>query len=121
MLWAACCLAFFRFLKVSEFTVPSHNQYDQSCHLSLEDISIDNKVNPRLVRVTIKQSIMDPFCKVVNIYLGATDSSVCPVVGVLPYLALRGMQDGPLFITEHEEGLTGQIFSAFLDLLLAKL
>ena len=64
---------------------------------------------------------MDPFCKVVNIYLGATDSSVCPVVGVLPYLALRGMQDGPLFITEHGEGLTRQIFSAFLDLLLAEL
>ena len=53
MLWAACCLAFFRFLRVSEFTVPSVNQYDQSCHPSLEDISIDNRVNPRLVRVII--------------------------------------------------------------------
>ena len=56
-----------------------------------------------------------------NIYLGATDNSVCLVVGVLPYLALRGTQDGPSFITEHGEGLTRQIFSAYLDLLLAEL
>ena len=89
--------------------------------LSLEDISIDNRVNPCLVRVTIKQSKTDPFHKGMHIYLGTTDSSVCSMVGVLPYLALRGTQDGPLFITEYGEGLTRQIFSASLDLLLAKL
>ena len=53
---------------------------------------------------------MDPLRKGVNIYLGTTDSSVCPVVGVLPYLALRGMQDGPLFITEHGDKTDLQYF-----------
>ena len=121
MLWAACCLAFFGFLRVGEFTIPSYNHYDQSSHLSLQDISIDNRANPRLLRVTIKQSKTDPFWKGIHIYLGATDSSVCPASGVLPYLALRETQAGPLFITERGEGLIRQIFSTALDSLLTEL
>ena len=39
--WAACCLAFFGLLRVSEFTTPSDTQYDKDCHLSIDDISID--------------------------------------------------------------------------------
>ena len=115
MLWAACCLAFFGLLKISEFTVPSHNHYDQSSHLSLQDISINNRANPCLLRVTIKQTKTDPFQKGIHFYLGVMDSSVCPASGVLPYLALGGTQAGPLFITEQGKGLTRQIFSTALD------
>ena len=61
MLWAACCLEFFGFLPVSEFTVPSHTDYDPSLHLSLQDVSIDNRDNPHVLRITIKQSKTDPF------------------------------------------------------------
>ena len=121
MLWAASCLAFFRFLRVSEFTIPSHNHYDQSSHLSLQNISIDDRANPRLLRATIKQSKTDPFWKGIHIHLGATDSSVCPVLGVLPYLTLLGTQAGSLFITERGECLTRQIFSTALDSLFTEL
>ena len=48
MSWAACCLAFFGFLRVSGFTIPSQEQYDQSCHLSLGDASLDNRDTPCL-------------------------------------------------------------------------
>jgi len=34
-LWAACCTAFFCFLRVSELTAPSLTQYDPEAHLSL--------------------------------------------------------------------------------------
>ena len=61
MTWAACCLAFFGFLRVSEFTIPSQEQYDKSCHLSLNDVSLDNRDNPRMLKISIKQSKTDPF------------------------------------------------------------
>ena len=62
--WAACCLAFFGFLRVSEFTTPSDTQYDEDCHLSINDISLDSRDNPQLVKVTLKQSKTDPSEKV---------------------------------------------------------
>ena len=69
MLWATCCLAFFGFLQVSEFTVPTQGDYDESTHLSLKDVSIDSRSNPRLIKVPIKQSKTDPFRQGVDIYL----------------------------------------------------
>jgi len=53
LLWVACCLAFFGFLRASEFTIPNETSYDNECHLSLSDISVDQ---PQLLKVTIKQS-----------------------------------------------------------------
>ena len=48
-LWAMCCLAFFGFLRVSEFTIPTEGSYDPSRHLSLNDIAVDNRKKPRLL------------------------------------------------------------------------
>ena len=76
MIWAACCLAFFGFLRVGEFTVPADNQYDDSCHLSFSSISIDSRVNPQQLKVMIKQSKTDPFRKGVSIFLGATGKNL---------------------------------------------
>ena len=121
MLWATCCLAFFGFLRVSEFTIPSANSYDSSCHLSFRDIAIDSRDNPRLMKIFIKQSKSDPFRRGVNIYLGATDSVICPVKAILPYLAMRGGQAGPLFMTQEGHGLTHQMFSSKLNSLLITL
>ena len=55
-LWAMCCLAFFGFLRVSEFTIPTEGSYKPSCHLSLEDITMDNRSKPRLLQLFLKQS-----------------------------------------------------------------
>ena len=121
LLWAACCLAFFGFLRVSEFTIPSTAAYDPTCHLSLKDIAVDNRDNPHLLQVAIKQSKTDPFRRGVNIYLGATDCAICPVKAILAYLAMRSDQAGPLFITQKGRGLTRQVFSSALDSLLSKL
>ena len=40
MLWAACCVAFFGFLRASEFMVPSSG-FQPGVHLSVADISVD--------------------------------------------------------------------------------
>lgn len=121
MLWAACCIAFFGFMRVGKFTIPSQDNYDKSSHLSLSDISVDSREQPRLIKITIKQSKTDPFCRGLDVYLGATDRAICPILGILPYLAARGDQAGPLFTTEDGRALTRQIFSTQLDSILAKL
>ena len=115
MLWAACCLAFFGFLRCGEFTVPTQAAYDPEEHLSLPDIAIDNRLSPSVVQVKIKQSKTDPFRQGVQLYLGKTDEDICPITGILPYLAIRGAKPGPLFVLEDGTYLTRQRFAALLS------
>jgi len=61
VIWAACSLAFFGFLHSSEFAVPSQDLFDEEVHLSSGDLSVDSRAAPQLLRVTIKQSKIDPF------------------------------------------------------------
>ena len=56
LIWAACCLCFFAFLRAEELTVPSGSSYDPSVHSSVGDIAIDHSSRPSFMRVTIKQS-----------------------------------------------------------------
>ena len=46
MLWAASCLAYFGFLRVGEFTSPGVNAYDGTVHLTVDDVSVDNRQSP---------------------------------------------------------------------------
>ena len=107
LIWAACCLAFFGSLRVSEFTIPNHTSYDNECYLSLPDISVDNRDHPQLLKVTIKQSKTDPYRKGVDLYLGAINGMLCPVKALLPYLAIRPERaNSPLFILKDGRRLT---------------
>ena len=42
-------------------TVPSQATYDPTIHLSMQDVAVDNRSSPSLVRILIKQSKTDPF------------------------------------------------------------
>ena len=114
MLWAACCLAFFGFLRCGEFTVPSQTDYDPTIHLSLSDMVIDSRTSPTLIQVTIKQSKTDPFRQGCKLCLGKTGKDICPVSAILPYLAMRGPCYGPLFIMAKGSYLTRQLFASLL-------
>lgn len=120
MLWAACCTAFFGFLRVGEMTIPSLEAYDSAIHLSLGDIALDSRTTPTIVWLTIKQSKTDPFCKGVRLCLGRTGSVVCPVKALLPYLAIRGSAPGSLFISASGAPLTRAQFKAHLSATLQK-
>ena len=120
MMWAACCLAFFGFLRCSEFTTPGREEYDPQVHLQYEDIAVDCRNNPRMLMVRIKQSKTDPFRQGVILWLGKTDCAVCPITGILPYLAIRGSRPGPLFITRNGGYMTRQSFHTSLSTLLAR-
>ena len=110
MLWAACCIAFFGFLRIGEMVVPNNSAYNPSVHLSLSDIAVDNPERPAVLRLTIKQSKTDPFRKGVDLFLGKTDTDICPVRALLNYMILRGTARGPLFILEDGSLLTRHYF-----------
>ena len=112
MLWAACCLGFFGFLRAGEFTVNS--AFDPATHLTLQDLQVDSMTNPSCIRVSIKCSKTDPFRKGCVIYLGR-GRSICPLVAIMAYLNLRGPAPGPLFIHQNGLPLTCQQLSAFLS------
>ena len=127
-MWAACCLAFFGFLRCNEFTIPSQRNYDPAGHFSYSDIAVDDCDNPSLVVIYIKKSKTDPFHRGTSITLGATRHEICPVKALMLYLARRGSQAGPPFhlqkptilyttgfpITPHE-AVTGSEFGPFLS------
>ena len=48
MIWAACCIAFFVFLRCSEFTTPSQQEYDPHMHLQYKDVAVDCRNNPNI-------------------------------------------------------------------------
>ncbi len=106
MLWAAVCLGFFGFLRAGEMTVPRDSAYDPTTHLSRSDIAVDEARCPSVIRVTIKQSKTDPFRKGIDLFIGKTESDLCPVAAILGYLVARGSQPGPLFVFQDGRFLT---------------
>ena len=109
LLWAACCLGFFAFLRSAEFTVPSLQKFDPASHLSPQDIAVDNLQQPTLMKIRIKGSKTDQTRIGVDLYVGKTENAICPAAAVLAYLALRGQTDGPLFILEDGRPLTREL------------
>ena len=89
MVWAACGIAFFGFLRIGEMTAPDVGSYDPSVHLGFGDVAVDDQRRPTFMRATIKQSKTDLFRKGVNLFLGHTNSDICPVAALLSYLACR--------------------------------
>lgn len=108
MLWAACCLAFFCFLRAGEMTVPSDQEFDPAIHLTKKDLALDNQIAPCTVRVRLKQSKTDPFRQGISLFVGRTGSDLCPVAAILAYLAVRGEREGPLFVYRDGRYLTRQ-------------
>ena len=97
MLWAACCVGFFGFMRSGEFTAPEDGEFDPGQHLSFTDIAVDSLGDPKVLSIQIKQSKTDPFRLGVTIFVGKTDSPLCHVSAVLAYMARHGPEEGPLF------------------------
>ena len=108
MLWAACCIGFFAFLRVGEMTVPSEAGYDPGVHLHVSDMAVDSTSNPTFVQLRIKQSKTDPFRLEAKLVVGRTGTSLCPVAALLDYLRVRGVSEGPLFRYQDGRYLTRQ-------------
>ena len=70
-------------------TVPSDQGFDPAVHLTRMDIAVDNQVVPCTLRVELKQSRTDPFKQGIFLFVGKTESDICPVAAILAYLAVR--------------------------------
>ena len=99
MLWAACCLGYFAFLRSGEFTCSP----GCTCLLDPSDIAVDNRANPSHMTVRLRRSKTDQFGAGTTIFVGRTYDDICPVSAVLAYLARRSGTSGPLFI--HSNGV----------------
>ena len=97
MLWATASACFFGFFRAGEITIPSVTAFDQTVHLAWGDVSVDPGHPPTRVRILLKRSKTDQFGRGVAVFLGATGDELCPVAGILSFVALRGNTAGPFF------------------------
>ena len=70
MLWAACRVAFFGFLRSGEL---ESGEFDPGQHLAVSDVKVDNSEELERVSLRIKQSKTDPFQQGMSIHLHRTD------------------------------------------------
>lgn len=116
MLWAACCLGFFGFLRAGEFTV--NGTFDPKFHLIPQDVQVDSPVGPKSIRVFVKCSKTDPFRQGCFIYIGKNSSPLCPVNAIIKYLHWRGPRAGPLFTQRDGSPLTRKAVSVSIKSIL---
>ena len=94
MLWAAFTLAFFGFLRCSEFT--TNFPFDATYHLSRTDITFHpNILNPESYDVVIKPSKTDPFRRGCCLTIGSSHNKHYPVRAMKTYL-LQSPSEQPL-------------------------
>ena len=103
MLWAACTLGFFAFLRAGEFIACENNGRSV---LMPGDVRVDSRENPSFLAITLRGSKTDPYGLGQVLYVGRTGSPICPVAAVLSFLAVRPPSAGPLFVHADSSPLT---------------
>ena len=121
VLWAVCCVAFFGFFRLGELLLASRDAFNPSLHLAWGDVAVDSTLNPRMVRCHLKHSKTDQLGRGVYVVLGRTGLELCPVAAVLAFMACRGDQPGPFFLTTARVPLTKSDFISILRTLLASI
>ncbi len=106
MLWAACTMCFFGFFRSGEITVPSAGSFCPKTHLTFEDVTVDSRQAPTLLRIRLKTSKTDFFRVGVDVFIGKTDNELCPVAAVLAFMVSRGNGPGPFFRFQDGSPLT---------------
>ena len=121
VLWAVCCTAFFGFFRLGELLLPSSTAFNPRLHMAWGDMAVDNPQATSMVRFRLKQSKTDQFGRGVDVIVGRTGLDLCPVAAVLAYVAERGDQPGPFFLTTAKTPLTKQAFVGVVRKLLRAL
>ena len=95
MLWAAFTTCFFGFMQSGELCIQDTTKgFDETTNLTFNDVAVDDYQNPSLLRIHLKTSKTDPFCKGTDIMLGRTNDELCPVAALLQWMVQRGNAPG---------------------------
>ena len=75
----------------------SDRAYDALSHLCFDDIQVDNRALPTVIRV--KASKTDPFRHGVTLYTGATNSPISHMAAVLSHMVVGHFLHGQMVVT----------------------
>ena len=100
---AIASLAFFGFFRLGELLVESASNYSPASNLSWGDVVVDDLNAPTMLKVHLKRSKCDQFGRGVDVIVGQTQSSICPVRAVLDYIRVRQDTPGAFFISKKKE------------------
>lgn len=70
--------------------------------LQAADVRVDSHQSPTFISMTLRGSKTDPFGAGCTLYVGCTQTHICPVTAVLAYLSVRAPGPGPQFC--HADG-----------------
>ena len=119
MLWSAFTLAFFAFLRSSEFTSPSTSHFNALSNLSGNDISFNSDGS---LTLHLKSSKTDPYRQGCSLLIAPSGRSVCAVRATKKYMAHHpSNSDGPFYIFQSGLYLTRAQVTSTLRLLLKRL
>ena len=104
MFRAATSLAFFGFLRCSEYTCAGASQFDPTYTLLVRDVVI--ALDRTIMHVTIRASKTDPFRVGTVVRIGATLDDICPVACMYNYILSHPAPAGPLFILTPQRFVT---------------
>ena len=112
---AAFTLAFYGFLRASEYTTPSSSQYSSTTHLTVRDVTITTSS----LQLHPKRSKTDRYGKSAKLIVGPTHSLTCPVRAMQNYLAIHQRErGGPLFTLQSGKFITRRDVSSITQWLL---
>ena len=94
MLWAACLLGFFGFLRSGEFTC-SHGRAGA---IECSDVAVDRREDPTYMTIRLRRHKTDQSGRGTTIVIGRTGDDLCPVAAVLAFMVIRPNTPGPLFV-----------------------
>ncbi|XP_070550754.1 uncharacterized protein [Ptychodera flava] len=126
LLESAFVLAFFGFLRCSEFTC-SGRSFNPAYNLCVRDLNVqtDTQGYPDALSVNIKASKTDQMRRGFKLRLFATKSTICPVTTIHRFLRVRRQMcsspQEPLFILPERVPLNRETFTALLRSLLSRL
>ena len=113
MISAAMLVAFFGFLRVSEYTSEYVKSYDPQFTLCWEDVT----VHPFVAYIHLKSSKTDPFREGVTVRVASNGTPLCPVAALSRYMNSNSSKSGPLFKFSGGRFLTRKGLMRILNLI----